>query len=241
VVLFAVLAVALVLAGWLASRWLGARSSSSSERAPSPSSTPVRRAPLRPGGGPASPESPAATPTPAAAASLPSDQLDEAWLLTLAQTKLSEGKEAEAVVLLERARQLDPTNLDLLDRLEKTRKALRSRQTAEERLAEAKARYAAGDYGEALRLLYRVPQPYQPAELNQWIANGWYNMGVQRLQTGDLREAIEYFGNCLELQPRDEAARRGQEVARRYRTAPADDAFRIFAQNARLRDLDERP
>lgn len=105
-------------------------------------------------------------------------------------------------------------------------------------LKDAKDRYAQEDFEEALRLLYRIPQGRQPAGLNRWIQNGWYNLGVQRLQTGDLREAQEFFSNCLEVQPQDAGAKSNLEVVKRYRGKPTDDAYRIFVRGLALRPLD---
>ena len=82
---------------------------------------------------------------------------------------------------------------------------------------------------------------FSPARKNGQPVACWYNVGVQRLRTLDFAEAAEYFTNSLELQPKDEAARRSLDVAKRYRGRSADDALRIYIQNLSLRTLEDRP
>ncbi len=184
----------------------------------------------------------AVAPVPAgAAAAAPSYTKDDVpSLLQQAQARLAGGDEAGAVALLTAARQADANSFEVVERLEKARAALRLRQDADARIKEARERYAQEDFEEALRILYRIPQAYHPAGLNTWIANGWYNVGVQRLQTGDLREAIEFFGNCLEVRPGDEGATRNRELARRYLGKSTDDAYRIYVKGLALRTMDAR-
>lgn len=66
-------------------------------------------------------------------------------------------------------------------------------------------------------------------------------MGVQQLQSGNLREAIEHFGSALELQADDGPARQGQQVARRYLNKQQDEAFWIYVRSLRFRGLEDRP
>jgi predicted lipid-binding transport protein (Tim44 family) len=235
-ILIGVLCVAVLGVGaWFGGGWLGMWGAAKSDAAPA-AATPSGAS--RPALAAAKPVS--TPPAPAAPAAPATNGLDVGQLLGGAQAALAQHREADAVALLEQAVQQRPDDLDIQVRLEKARALLRERQAADVNIAEAKSRYAQEDYAEALRLLYRIPQPHQPAGVNRWIANGWFNLGVQRLQTTDLGEAIEYFGNCLEIQPEDGAARRARDVARRYRSVPFDDAYRIFVRNQRVRGLDDR-
>ncbi len=220
-----------VVSGFIGGLFSG---SSSSNTASEPVKRPVKKAPATAGGTAA----PAAA---AAAAPAPTYTKDDVpALVQQAQAKLAGGDEAGAVAQLTLARQLDPDSFDAVERLEKARAALRARQDAEGRIKEARARYAQEDFEEALRIMYRIPQAYHPAGLNAWIANGWYNVGVQRLQTGDLREAIEFFGNCLEVRPNDEGASRNRDLARRYLGRATDDAYSIYVKGLALRPMDAR-
>lgn len=157
-------------------------------------------------------------------------------LVRQAEQALRRGDEAKAVELLEVARKADPLDFDLVEKLEAARMRLKERRDAEARLARAKRAFRDGDWPEALRIFYRIPGPYRPPQIDRWIADGWYNLGVQALQAGDVVEARRYFGDCLELAPDDEMARRHREVALRYRGEPLDDAYWMY-----VRALEPRP
>ena len=160
-------------------------------------------------------------------------------LSSRADRLLALGREAEAVALLEKAQQADPSSFEVMDRLEQARSALRQRRKAEERIAIGKEAFADGGYEEALRIFYRIPDPYKPKQLNRWLANGWYNLGVQAFQAGDPVEAARFFSDCLELRPSDAEAERHREVARRYRRRGLDDVFRIYVSRLEPRAMED--
>jgi len=157
-------------------------------------------------------------------------------LVRQAERALRQGEEARAVELLEAARKADPLDFDLVEKLESARMRLKERRDAEARLAAAKQAFRDGDWPEALRIFYRIPGPWRPPQIDRWIADGWYNLGIQALKAGDVVEARRYFGDCLELAPDDEMARRHREVAVRYRGEPLDDAYWMY-----VRALEPRP
>lgn len=199
--------------------------------------------------GPAPSESaePPATGAPdsaAAATTGPSQQerygkRDVPRLLSRADRLLTLGREAEAVELLAKAQLADPASFEVMDRLEQAHSALRKRRKAEERIAIGKEAFNDGGYEEALRIFYRIPEPYKPEQLNRWIANGWYNLGIQAFQAGDPVEAARFFSDCLELRPTDAEAERHREVARRYRRRGLDDVFRIYVSRLKPRAMED--
>ncbi|GAB4374960.1 MAG: hypothetical protein Kow0062_13490 [Acidobacteriota bacterium] len=158
-------------------------------------------------------------------------------LVARARAALRDGDPAVAVELLTAAQHADPTNFDVLEQLELARDRLRERQEAEQRLQAGRDAFARGNYEEALRLFYRVPQDYRPPHLDRWIATGWYNLGVLALQARSAGEAQRFFNDCLELTPDDEEARRHREVARRYRRRAFDDAYGLYVSNLKPRPL----
>ena len=160
-------------------------------------------------------------------------------LVRQAERALRQGEEARAVELLEAARKADPLDFDLVEKLEAARMRLKERRDAEARLAVAKQAFRDGDWPEALRIFYRIPGPYRPPKIDRWIADGWYNLGIQALKAGDVVEARRYFGDCLELAPDDELARKHREVALRYRGEPLDDAYWMYVRALEPRSLRE--
>ena len=166
--------------------------------------------------------------------------VDSRALMTEAQALSSAGRHEEAVAVLERAMQADPTDFDVIDRLEAERQTVQWREQSESRIASARESFDAGSYEEALRLLYRIPDEYKPQDIDRWIANGWYNLGVQAMQMGNTAESIQFFGDCLNLASDDDEAAKHREVALRYRRRAIDDAFKIYVSGLGPREMDAR-
>lgn len=158
-------------------------------------------------------------------------------LVREAQAALDQGDPARAVELLAAAQTADPRDFDVLDRLETARVVQREHQQAQERIAEARVAFERGSYDEALRLFYRLPAEHKPQNLDRWIAAGWYNMGVLALQSGQIAEARRFLSDSLEHDPENPETIRLREVAQRYRTRDADDAFRVYVNGLELRAL----
>jgi tetratricopeptide (TPR) repeat protein len=167
-------------------------------------------------------------------------QIDTRALMTEAQALSDAGRHEEAVTLLERALEAAPTDFDVIDRLESERQTVAKSRQAASRIASAREAFETGGYEEALRLLYRIPDEHKPQDVELWIANGWYNMGLQAMQMGNTAEAIQFFGDCLNLNSADEEAAKHREVALRYRRRQIDDAFKIYVSNLEPRAIDVR-
>lgn len=187
--------------------------------------SPAPRTAPTPGGAPADPPAPVYT-----AADVPK-------LLVKARLDLAEGRPAEAAKLLEAAQKVAPYNTNVSDLLDKARMQLGAREAAEGKIKEIQNRWKQEDFEEALRMLYRIPQQYQPAGISGWIANGWYNLGLQRLQTGDLVEATEFLNNCLEVRPDDDMARKLRQMTQRYRGKTLDGAYWTYVRGLDYRAL----
>ncbi|UCF69216.1 MAG: hypothetical protein JSV80_08030, partial [Acidobacteriota bacterium] len=158
-------------------------------------------------------------------------------LLTRAREALARGSERQAVEWLTLARELDPSHFGVVEQLQRAQSALRERESAAELLATGREAFQAGSYEDALRIFYRIPQQYRPENFDQWIASGWYNLGVLALQIGEPREAARFFKDCLDVTPEDAEARHHLEVTRRYRGRALDDAYRIYVSGLTVRSL----
>jgi tetratricopeptide (TPR) repeat protein len=158
-------------------------------------------------------------------------------LLVGARESLEAGDEQLAVELLRAAQIADPANMEVIERLDRAQKALSERTIARERVEQGQRAFVEGQYAEALRVFYRIPEAYRPEALERWIAAGWYNLGVQSLQAGSPTESIQFFTDALNLVPGDPEAVRHREVAQRYRTRPMDDAYRIYVGSLQMRPL----
>lgn len=174
-----------------------------------------------------------AAPSPAASSSAS----DPKTLRDQARAASQNGDLAGAVKLLEQARALDSANFDLADELQRAKQRFVAHQADLARFQEAQDAWKLGDYEEAMRLLYRLPDELKPPHYNRWLADGWYNLGVLALQRGDAAEAAQFFYDGLELNHDDKEMQRHREVAKRYKGRSTDATYSTYVSGLTLRDF----
>jgi tetratricopeptide (TPR) repeat protein len=174
-----------------------------------------------------------AAPSPAAS----NHASDPKTLRDQARAASQNGDLAGAVKLLEQARALDSANFDLADELQRAKQRFVAHQADLARFQEAQDAWKLGDYEEAMRLLYRLPDELKPPHYNRWLADGWYNLGVLALQRGDAAEAAQFFYDGLELNPDDKEMQRHREVAKRYKGRSTDATYSTYVSGLTLRDF----
>ena len=158
------------------------------------------------GGGPvgSAPTIPAdPDPSPPVAATAPPGDLDE--LLDRADAAYEEGNFAAAVLGYNEALKLDPLNEVARRRLEETGELYREQKELFEQRALAIKAFNDTDYRNALRILYRIV-PVDEAEAQRFERfkfNGWYNMGIRALKTGDCRLARSNLREAQQVDPTD--------------------------------------
>ncbi len=149
--------------------------------------------------------------TPAVAA--PAEDLDT--LLTRGRAAFEAGDYKAAVLAYDQALVVDPTNGEARSRLIEAGDRYRGQKAVEDSRAAALDSYARGDYVDALRLFYRLtPQdPEDEKRINRYLRNGWYNLGIGALRTGDCKTAQSHFREAKQHDPTDEGVRRGLALA----------------------------
>jgi tetratricopeptide (TPR) repeat protein len=128
---------------------------------------------------------------------------DTARLLDEANRAFESGDWTEAVVAYNRVVKLDPTNQQALARLREAGERYTELRQAEEQWGQVHESFANGDYREALRRSYRLPDGGDPARLERFRFNGWYNLGLRALAVGDCSQARSHFGEARQI--RDDA------------------------------------
>ena len=146
-------------------------------------------------------------------------------LLIEGKLAVARGDEKTGFALIRQAAKLDPTHAEAKLLAAKVEHAIGSRAEADDRHAQLLRAYNQQDYGEVLRILYRLPKAEQPADLNRAIANASFNLGLQMMRGGDPSGAREYLRDTLERRPGDADTRRLLELGRKYRDRARDDAY----------------
>ncbi|HXV77528.1 MAG TPA: hypothetical protein VD788_14540 [Candidatus Polarisedimenticolaceae bacterium] len=138
--------------------------------------------------------------------------LDE--LVARGDDRIEAGDFAAAVLAYNEALKLDPENEILRRRLREAGELFREQQATLEQRAAAIEAFNNGDYQNALRIFYRIP-PVDDAERSRFTryrVNGWYNMGLRALKSGDCRTARSHFEEARTIDALDPGLRDAVEL-----------------------------
>jgi len=186
---------------------------------------------------------PTARPEPPKAASAPAapklTKADVPRLLVDAKLAIARGDEKTGYALIQQAATLDPAHKEAAQLNAKVQHALATRAEREDRMAHLASSYQNQDFGEVLRILYRLPKDEQPANLGGMIADASFNLGLQMMRTGDPYSAREYLRDTLERRPRDGEAKRLLDLIKKYRTRTRDEAYYEALSSIEYRPLEE--
>ena len=154
-----------------------------------------------------------APPAPATAAPAAGEGLDQ--LLERGRSAFEAGDYKAAVLAYDQALVLDSTNGEAKERLREAGDRYRSQKAAEETRSGAIASFNRGEYVEALRLFYRVTpaDPEDEARIGRYLRNGWYNLGIGALRSGDCKTARDHFREAKQHDAEDAGIREGLSLA----------------------------
>ncbi len=135
---------------------------------------------------------------------------------------LSQGRQAfeagdykSAILAYNQALVMDSTNGEARERLREAGERFRSAKAVEDSRADAIEAYNRGEYVEALRLFYRVTpeNPEDQARITRYLRNGWYNLGIGALRTGDCKTARDQFREAKQHDAEDPGVKHALSLA----------------------------
>jgi tetratricopeptide (TPR) repeat protein len=166
----------------------------------------------------------AATPpsTEPASADLPTAATDEtpAEILERARLAFREGDYAQAVVAYNQVLAIDPQNPAAKEGLAVAGVKYRDQKDYIEKVERAKSAFDNEDYRSALKIFYRLPEHRDPAKLERWKTNGWYNLGIAALRGGSCSDARSHFGEARAISPADPDITAGIALTRECKVTP---------------------
>jgi tetratricopeptide (TPR) repeat protein len=209
-------AVLLSLGGaWLAWQALAPGGSASDEAAgndltvagavaPATPDQPVPAAAEQPGDDPAA--------EPAAHSAEVIGRIDE--LMDRGDADFEAGDYAAAVLSYNEALKFDPENEIAKRKIREAGDLFREQKELLEQRATAIQAFNDGDYRNALRIFYRLPAANddEAARFRRYQLNGWYNMGVRALKSGDCRLARSNLREAQQLDALDPGVRQALEM-----------------------------
>lgn len=177
-------------------------------------------------------------------------------ILKAAREAMNSNQYQQAVDLYKQVLNLDPLNPDAQGGIESARTALARQQEEQARNAKFLRDYQSsiksyrdGDYGEALRLAWRLIYPddalaKQLGKANSvrlLLRNGYYNWAVRDLKSENPRGAEKNLKDLLDADRNDDEAKRLLEFAKKYAGKPIDAAYRDTAAALSYRSFEEIP
>jgi tetratricopeptide (TPR) repeat protein len=144
---------------------------------------------------------------------------------------------AAAVLAYNEALKLDPDNPVIQQKLVLAGNRYREQRAVLDQWQQAVDAFGTGDYERALHLLYRLPKGEDAADIQRYILNGWYNLGVQALQARDCRGALANFKEAEAVNASDPQVQGGLKLAKSCPTERGTTSFVIAAEGLRLRAM----
>lgn len=159
-----------------------------------PLEQPAEAAPAKEPAGAADIEAPSAVPT------------EDVDTLLARGRKAIEGHEyAAAIVAFHSVLEQQPAHVEAVESLAAATQSYKLQQEHEKQWLAAIALFRDGEYPSSMRMLYRLPTdgPDEVARLDRYKENGWYNMGLQALRSGDCATGRSHIEEAKQLDPDD--------------------------------------
>ena len=95
------------------------------------------------------------------------------------------------------------------------------------------------EFDGALRRFYRLQEQNPDGPYARYIANAWYNWGLQLLAAGNLKEAINRFEEGLAVRADDDEAQAVRDLAASYLDRAKDPGYYQRLEALRYRALED--
>jgi len=150
------------------------------------------------------------------------------------------GDYEDAILAYNEVLSLDPDHQDARKGLLEAGEIYRSRKAIDDQLRKARIAFEDGEYGPALRLLYRLPDgSLDPQSLERYKFNGWMNLAITALKAGDTETALEHIGEALALRSEEPEATRLHALAESYDRIDKDRAYYVEVNRLTFRHLEQ--
>ena len=133
----------------------------------------------------------------------------------------------------------DPTYLEATERLEAATEGYKRQQETEKQWLAASALFRDGEYRSAMKMFYRLEptNAEAAARLERYKLNGWYNMAVLALRSGDCDLARSHLAEAAQIDPRDADVLTAQALCDSCDAGPRKSGFQRAIQVTSLHAL----
>ena len=158
-----------------------------------------------PGPAAAAEAQPAETPPAEVETTPPVPGEDVATLLDRANTAYEAGDYASAIVALDAVLKQDPGHFEANEKMQAATAAYKRQQEVQQQWGAAAALFRDGEFRSAMQMFYRLPVDGEEnrLRLERYKVNGWYNMGLLALRSGQCELARSHFSEASQIDPED--------------------------------------
>lgn len=144
---------------------------------------------------------------------------------------------AAAVLAYNEALKLDPDSDSIQQKLVLAGNRYREQRAVLDQWQQATEAFGNGDYERALHLLYRLPKGEDAADIQRYILNGWFNLGVQTLRVRDCRSALSNFREAEAVSASDPQVQAALRLAKSCPIERGTTSFVVAVEGLRLRAM----
>jgi len=130
---------------------------------------------------------------------------DLATLLERGNKAFAAQEYSAAIMAFDAVLKQQPSHLEANERMESATELYRQQREIQQQWIAAASLFRDREYRSAMQMFYRLPQDSQEdrARLNGYKENGWYNMGLLALRSGQCARAREHFDEAASVDPED--------------------------------------
>ena len=179
-------------------------------------------------------------PEPAAqAVSAPTE--DFATLLERANNAFADREYSAAIVAFDAVLKIEPGNFEAKARMQEATEAYRAEQELQQQWVAATSLFRDGEYRSALQMIYRLPEDSEEnrIRLDRYKENGWYNLGLLALRSGQCERALGHFREAAEVDADDADVNMALALCETCKGGTQRSGFKSALAAMKIRGLDD--
>lgn len=159
--------------------------------------------------------------------------------ITEGRAAVERGEWARAVLAFDAATRMNPESEEARKELRAAGEGYKAWKAERQQVDDLRGLYSEGDYAGALRVLYRLPGTIKGLPVDRFKVNAWYNLGLESLRAGRVKEAIGHFDEALAIAPDDAGARKAGSFAQEWLDRARDRSYYDPVESMPFRKIDD--
>lgn len=130
---------------------------------------------------------------------------DLATLLERGNKAFAAGEYSTAIVAFDAVLKQQPNHFEANERMQVATEGYRRQQETQQQWIVATSLFRDGEYRSAMQMFYRLPEKSDEdrVRLERYTENGWYNMGLLALRSGQCALARGHLEEAAQVDPED--------------------------------------